>query len=162
MQLTHLITLQMYVTSFFSTLYYVTWEIDIKDRHGTNIQSMKLEIYVSPRSPTPLLALWLETFILFNSQCALHFFGVIREKELFPNWRFSGCNLMWQSSNPKRDQFTRNMHSIVGLACFDLQLIRWKIYFSSHKKLNNKDWLFFKLRKEWLKVTYKVNWKIPL
>ena len=83
-------------------------EIDIKDRHGTNIQSMTLEIYVSLRSPTPLLALWLETnstskYKHFNSQCVLHFFGGIKEKKLFINGKFSGCNLMRQSSNSKRD-----------------------------------------------------------
>ena len=39
-------------------------QIDIKDRHGTNIQTMTLEIYVSLCFPSPLLALWLETFIL--------------------------------------------------------------------------------------------------
>ena len=55
---------------------------------------------------------------LFNSQCAFHFFGVTREKELFPNGRFSGCNLMRRSSNPKRDLPFRkiNMHYKVGIS----------------------------------------------
>ena len=76
---------------------------------------MTLEIYVSPGSP--LLALWLETFILrfqrtnqlyhqfeinstskykqfFNSQRAFHFLGIIREVELLPNDWYFGCNLM--------------------------------------------------------------------
>ena len=41
-------------------------QIDIKDRHGTNIQSITLEIYVSLRFPSSLLALWLETFLTLN------------------------------------------------------------------------------------------------
>ena len=45
-----------------------------------------------------------------NSQCAYHFFKVTREKELSPNGRFSGCNLMRHSSNPKQDQFIRNIY----------------------------------------------------
>ena len=45
-----------------------------------------------------------------------YFFGVTREKELFPNGRFSGCNLMRQSSNPKRDQFIRNIYTTIGEA----------------------------------------------
>ena len=41
--------------------------------------------------------------------CVL-FLWSYKEKELFPNRRFSGCNLMRQSSNPKRDQFIRNIY----------------------------------------------------
>ena len=44
-------------------------EIDIKDRHRTIIQSMTLEIYVLLCSPTPLLAMWLETFIPNSWAC---------------------------------------------------------------------------------------------
>ena len=76
---------------------------------------MTLEIYVSPGSP--LLALWLETFILrfqrtnqlyhqfeinstskykqfFNSQRAFHFLGIIGEVELLPSDWYFGYNLM--------------------------------------------------------------------
>ena len=48
---------------------------------------------------------------LLYSSSVFYFFGVTTEKELFPNGRFSGCNLMRQSSNLKRDQFIRNMYS---------------------------------------------------
>ena len=47
----------------------------------------------------------------FNSECAFPFIGDTREKELFPNRRFSLCNLMRQSSNPKQDQFIGNINS---------------------------------------------------
>ena len=46
----------------------------------------------------------------FNPQSVFYFFGVTGEKDPFPNGRFSGCNLMRQSSNPKRDQFIRNIY----------------------------------------------------
>ena len=41
-----------------------------------------------------------------------------RGNELNPNWRFSGCILMRQSSNLKRDQFIRNIDGVF-----------WKIFF---------------------------------
>ena len=74
----------------------------------------------------------------FNSQCVFHFFGVTREKELFPNGRFSGCNLIWQSSNPKRDQLIRNTMELSVLSfchlCYEVSFLSFSL--SSCKSLS--------------------------
>ena len=43
-------------------------QIDIKGRHGTNTQSITIEIYVYSSHFSPLLGLWLEISFLFSNK----------------------------------------------------------------------------------------------
>ena len=65
-----------------------------------------------------------------------------KEKELFPNGRFSGCNLMRQSSNPKQDQFIRNMYySDHDALCFKYSHNSCSIYWHDSCLIYWGNWL---------------------
>ena len=88
----------------------------------------------------------------FNSQCVFHFFGVTREKELFLNGRFSGCNLMRQSSNQKLDQYIRNIYLFSHLV-FYLFKKQWKyvkqITKRCMKNFTEDKWIAILATKSW-------------
>ena len=83
-------------------------QIDIKDRHGTNIHSMTINIYVfSSRFPPPFLALWLEIFEhrntnSFKLSVCLFYLG--------KRTRISGYNLMRNNPQTRSYSLIRNIY----------------------------------------------------